>query len=224
MFATWVNQQHLTRCSNQIFRKKIYNLVELKPAINPTYQSILDAAERLFSERGYAAVKLQEIARAVSLRHTSLYYYVPAGKEQLYIEVMERNFNRHRDGLTDAIIRAGDDFRAQMHAVAEWFALQPPINFGQIVRSDMPAISQRHAYRLTELSIESLRLPIASALRRALDKGLVSMRDVDFAAMSIVGFLQTAHNIPPRYAPSEKERVTLAKAMADTLLDGWLKR
>lgn len=196
----------------------------MRAANNPTHHAILDAAERLFAERGYAAVKLHDIAKAVDMRHASLYYYAPEGKEQLYVAVMERSFNRHRDGLTDAIIRAGDDLRAQMHAVAEWFASQPPVDLGQIVRSDMPAIHPQHAERLTELSLEALRQPIASALRRAQDKGQVNVLDVNFAAMGLVGFLQTAHNIPPRYYRSVDDRAQLAKAMADMLLDGWLKR
>jgi AcrR family transcriptional regulator len=70
----------------------------MRAASNSTHQTILDAAERLFAERGYAAVKMHDIARAVDMRHASLYYYAPAGKEQLYVEVMERNFNRHRAG------------------------------------------------------------------------------------------------------------------------------
>jgi AcrR family transcriptional regulator len=196
----------------------------MRSASNSTHQTILDAAERLFAERGYAAVKMQDIAKAVDMRHASLYYYAPEGKEQLYVEVMERNFNRHRDGLTDAIIRAGDDLRAQMHAVAEWFASQPPVDLGQIVRSDMPAISPQHADRLMDLSLQALRQPIASALRRAQDKGLVKLPDVNFAAMGLVGFLQTAHNIPQRFYRSADERAQLAIAMADMLLDGWLKR
>ena len=196
----------------------------MNTATNATHKAILDAAERLFAERGYAAVKLHDIAKAVDMRHASLYYYAPEGKEQLYVAVMERNFHRHREGLTEAIIRAGDDFREQIHAVAEWFAIQPPLDLGQIVRSDMPAISKHHADRLTELSLQALRQPIVSALRRAQDRGLINVPDVEFAAMGLVGFLQTAHNIPARYFRSLDERVPLARAMADMLLDGWLKR
>jgi AcrR family transcriptional regulator len=196
----------------------------MKRASNTTRQSILDVAERLFAERGYSAVKLQEIAKGVEMRHASLYYYAPEGKQQLYVEVMERNFQRHRDGLVDAIIRAGDDLRAQLHAVAEWFALQPPINLGQIVHSDLQAISKLQANRLMALSLDSLRHPIASAMRRAQDRGLIQIRDENFAAMGLVALLQSVHNIPADYAPTPAARVALAKTMADMMLDGLLKR
>jgi len=45
----------------------------------------------LFSKRGYIRVRLRDIASAMGMKHASLYYYAPAGKQQLFIEVVERN-------------------------------------------------------------------------------------------------------------------------------------
>ena len=109
---------------------------------NETRQRILDAAEELFSKRGYAAVRLRDIAGAVGMRHASLYYYAPKGKQQLFVEVMERNFARHLEGLAAAISGAGDDLRAQMYAVAEWLITQPPLDFGRMQQSDMREIGE----------------------------------------------------------------------------------
>lgn len=191
---------------------------------NATYQLILDAADKLFSERGYTAITLQDIARAVKMRHASLYYYAPNGKEQLYVEVMERNFKLHSEGLTNVIIEAGDDFHAQIHAVAHWFATHPPLDLGRIVRSDMPAINKADAERLLELSIQSLRVPIAAILRNAVRKGLITLPDIEFAAMGLVGLLQSVHNIPRRYLPAQEDLVQAARSSADMLLFGWFNR
>ncbi len=186
-----------------------------------TYQRIIDASERLFSERGYTAVTLQDIAQAVEMRHASLYYYAPNGKEQLYIAVMQRSFRQHGEGLTNAIIQAGDDFRAQIYAVADWFATHPPLDLGRIVRSDMPAINPADAERLIDLSLETVRVPIAAVIRNAARKGLVNVADPDFAAMGLVALVQSVHNIPPRFIP---DPAATARAAADMLLDGWFKR
>jgi AcrR family transcriptional regulator len=191
---------------------------------NATQQLILDAAERLFSERGYAAVKLQDIAKAVEMRHASLYYYAPEGKEQLYVAVMERNFKRHGDGLTSAIIEAGGDFRTQVHAIAVWFATNPPLDLGRIVRSDMPAIGPENATRLNQLALDALRMPITAVLRNGVRTGLIAVPDVDFAAMGLVGLIQSIHNIPSQYTPDQPTLIRHAVASADMLLDGWLKR
>lgn len=191
---------------------------------NATYQHILNTAEQLFSERGYAGVTLQDIARSLDMRHASLYYYAPSGKEQLYIEVMVRLMRRHGEGLTRAIIEAGDDVRAQLLAVAEWFASQPPLDLGRLVRSDMPMIAPAEAERLIDLSLNTLRMPIAAVLRNGMKKGLLAVEDADFAAMGIIGLLQSVHNIPPMFLATEAARINAFKAALDMLLDGLMKR
>lgn len=190
---------------------------------NQTHQRILDAAEALFGEHGYTGVTLQDIANAVHMRHASLYYYAPGGKEELYVAVMERSFHQHGEGLTHAIIDAGEDFRAQVHAVADWFATHPPIDLGRIVRSDMPAINPADAERLIHISLDSLRVPISAAIRSAVRKGQAQVQDADFAAMGLVGLLQSVHNIPRRFIPDRPSLVQAARAAADMLLDGWLR-
>lgn len=191
---------------------------------NATHQRILDAADRLFAERGYAGVTLQDIGQAASLRHASLYYYAPRGKEQLYIEVTERAFQRHNAGLTDAIIGAGGDLRAQLHAAARWFASQAPIDLGRMVRSDMPALPPEEADRLMHACLSAVRTPIAAAIRNATRKGLLTVEDADFAAMGFVGLVQSIHNIPKVFLPTAEALELAACRAADMLLDGWFQR
>ncbi|HYO42033.1 MAG TPA: helix-turn-helix domain-containing protein [Candidatus Limnocylindrales bacterium] len=192
---------------------------------NATHQRILDAAERLFAERGLGAVSLQDIAREVSMRHASLYYYAPRGKEQLYVEAMERSLRRHGEGLTMAIIAAGDDFRAQLHAIARWFATSSPLDLGRIVHADLPAIAAAaDAERLMATSLDTVRMPIAAAIRNAARRGLIEAPDPEFAAMALVALLQSVHNIPRRFLPSDAHVIAAAQACADMLLFGWLRR
>lgn len=51
-----------------------------------TRQAILDAAEQVFADLGYAAARLEDVAQAVGIRRPSIVYYFP-GKQQLYDEV-----------------------------------------------------------------------------------------------------------------------------------------
>ena len=108
---------------------------------NLTLQRILDAAEAQFSERGYVPVRLRDIAAAIGAKHTVLYYYLPGGKEQLYVDVMTRSLQRHRLGMEAAIAQAGPDLRRQMQAVAAWLLSQPPLNLARMEASDFPAIA-----------------------------------------------------------------------------------
>lgn len=189
---------------------------------NETRRHILDVAEQFFSERGYAAVKLREIAAAVDMRHASLYYYVPGGKEQLFVEVMERNFHRHRAGLTAAIAGAGDDIRDQVHGVASWLVSQPPLDFARMQNADMPAIAAEQADRLMQVAYDALRLPIVAALERAQAAGQIRVSDLNLAAMALVSLVQSVHAIPNAYRTVPLEPI--GRRLADMLLDGWLTR
>jgi AcrR family transcriptional regulator len=55
----------------------------------PTAERILDAAEDLFAERGYAATSLGDVADRVGIRSPSLYNHF-RNKEALYAAVVER--------------------------------------------------------------------------------------------------------------------------------------
>ncbi len=185
---------------------------------------VLDAAEALFSKRGYAAVRLQDIADAVQIRHASLYYHAPGGKEQLFIEVMERHFVRLRDGLENVLASASDDLGDQIRAVARWLALQTPVDLARIFNADMLAIDQTQAQRLSLLAYDALREPIVGALRSAAARGVVDLPDTDLAAIALIGLLQSVHSIPRSFLRDDQHLVETAQATADLLLNGLLKR
>ena len=65
-------------------------------------EQTLDAAHRLFAERGYAEVKMDEIAAAVGVTKPLLYTYF-GNKERLYIACMERA----GDALTETVADGG---------------------------------------------------------------------------------------------------------------------
>ncbi len=48
-----------------------------------TRQSILDAAEQVFADLGFATARLEDVAQAVGIRRPSIVYYF-AGKQELY--------------------------------------------------------------------------------------------------------------------------------------------
>ncbi|HZR85128.1 MAG TPA: helix-turn-helix domain-containing protein [Candidatus Binatia bacterium] len=59
---------------------------------------ILDVSERLFAERGYAAVSVREIAGKVGLNQASIYNHYPS-KQALYEAVLERGLRPIRELL-----------------------------------------------------------------------------------------------------------------------------
>jgi AcrR family transcriptional regulator len=64
-------------------------------------QIILEAAERLFMERGFRAVSIREIAKACGVTNAALYYYFP-DKETLFAEVMQNHAARIGERMEQA--------------------------------------------------------------------------------------------------------------------------
>jgi AcrR family transcriptional regulator len=181
---------------------------EIDPAAR---ERVLAAAERLFTERGYAAVTLRDIAQALGLNHASLYHHVPGGKEELYVEVMRRGLKRHHAGLQHAITTAGDDWHAQLRAAAHWLISQPALDITRMRLSDMPALQKAHASQLNREVYELLLNPIEQVFRKAEPKA--DMARVLLLTGMFLFMVEGVHS-----APVIGNRMTPAQ-MADEMLD-----
>ena len=183
-------------------------------------ERVLQVAERLFSERGYHAVTLRDIATELGMKQASLYNHAPGGKEELYIAVVERSFARHGPNLEQAIAGAGPTLRAQLRAAARWLLAQPPINISRIISSDMPAISPAEAKRLLELLADALFIPLDKATQDAYLRGETRMRNIDSFPGVFVTSIEALHHIAP-YTGVPKE--VISDDIVDLLLDGLLR-
>ena len=66
---------------------------------------MLDAAERLFSERGFTAVSVRDIAQAAGVSHALVHRYL-GPKEEIYRAVLKRN-----EDVMRAVASGTDDLR-----------------------------------------------------------------------------------------------------------------
>lgn len=182
------------------------------------YESLLEAAEGLFSRKGYASATLRDIAAALGIRHASLYYYFPGGKEELFIEVMRYNIRRHGRALAEILDGAEGDIRAQLFGSADWFLSQPPLDLVRLYQSDMPAIDQGQARRLMEELHKEILLRVQFALQLAEDEGSINCPDPALVGGALVGMLESFHSMPD-FAVRES-KPAMAKELIDILLRG----
>ncbi len=180
-------------------------------------ERVLLVAERLFSERGYSSVTLRDIANELGIRQASLYHHVPGGKEQLFVEVTERGLDRAKVELERVIREAGNDLRAQLIGAALCLLSQPPFDLARMIRSDMPAISEAHARRLTQIALQSLVVPIELAFVTARERGEHQMPYQRLLAGSFLAIIETIQ-VSQRFSPISAEEMAIA--MIDVLVDG----
>jgi AcrR family transcriptional regulator len=60
---------------------------------------ITDAARALLTEKGYAAMSVEELATRVGISKPTLYKYVPGGKDELVVNIVVSHMQRMLDAL-----------------------------------------------------------------------------------------------------------------------------
>lgn len=184
-------------------------------------EHVLRVAERLFSERGYTAVTLKDIAEELGVRQAALYYHVPGGKEDLFVEVTKRSFTRHRKGLEEASKQDAASLSSQLNAMASWLLSQPPLDLLRMARSDLPALSKEHAQELYVLGYASLEEPVQSVLTQAYQRGEIRLIDSQVMSAVFLSSMDTIHDMH-RYKGIPKE--VLARDIIEIWLDGLRRR
>lgn len=84
-----------------------------------TRQRILDAAEALFRERGFAGTSLEDVAGEAGYSKGAVYSNF-AGKSDLFFAVIEQQFDDLADNLRRAV-GAAPDLAGQLTAVIGWY-------------------------------------------------------------------------------------------------------
>lgn len=180
------------------------------------HDRILDVAESLFQERGYTAITMRDIAKAAGMRTASLYYHFPS-KEQLFVSVRERMFERHRVGLQYTMEQTDKELRSQLFAAANWFLSQPPINFLSMMQADMPSLSEEAKLRLSQAVNQAIFEPLGQAFTTA----QVNHQIRNVQPKLLVGFvLSVLESIPHVHSPKSASREEMVKEMIAVLLEG----
>ncbi len=136
-----------------------------------TAERILDVAEELFAERGYAGTTLRDVASRVGLRIPSLYNHFP-GKEALYVAVLQRGVGPLLAVLSEFLDAEADAYRDSARVVQrimDQLARRP--NLPRLIQRETLAGSERltpllrdflgpafaHAHRMIEATPAAAR-------------------------------------------------------------------
>ncbi len=148
---------------------------------------ILDAAERLFAERGFARTTIKDIGRAAGVNSALLYYYF-ADKERLYRAVLERLVGR-LVARTSSRLEATGSPRARLQAFVEAQAevLIANPNFPRLIVRELAESDAVHAVeQIQHIAATSFRL-LCDLVREGQREGVFRKGvDARFASISIV--------------------------------------
>jgi AcrR family transcriptional regulator len=83
-------------------------------------REILDAAERIFGDRGYQGTSMDEIAAEVGVSKPLIYQYY-GSKDGLFLACLSRLRAQLLDAVSDAVLAAPDAERAMYAGFVAWF-------------------------------------------------------------------------------------------------------
>lgn len=191
-------------------------------AARDSTQRILDVAEDLFMDSGYNAVTLRDIAEALGIKQASLYYHFPGGKEQLFLAMTERMFERHRRGILTAVEQGGNELRAELRAVAAWFGSQRPLKLMRMLHADLTVLSQETREQLVQRAHAALLQPLRECFVKAQERGEIRAMHPDLLAGCFLWLMDGIN-----YGESRKGapcREAMVEEIISLLLDGLLPR
>jgi len=196
--------------------------VHMEQEVRDSTQRVLDVAEALFVDRGYNAITLRDIADELGIKQASLYYHFPGGKEQLFLAMAERMFERHRQGIVAALDAGKGDLRAQLRQVAEWFSSQRPVKFITMLHADLAALTPEHKEQLAQKAHAAMFRPLRDTFIAAQARGEIRPVHPDLLVGSFL-WLMDGLNYGEMRAGAPPRQV-MAEELISLLLDGLLPR
>jgi TetR/AcrR family transcriptional regulator, cholesterol catabolism regulator len=150
-------------------------------------EEVYAAALRLFTQKGYHATSMQDIAAAVGLYKGSLYHYI-GSKEELLVQVFER---------------AMGSLLADVERIANDSALPPSDQLRRVIRAHVEAVASNldaltvylHDFRgLTGVALETVsaqrehyRALLETVIARGVSEGEFAATDVGIATLGVLG-------------------------------------
>lgn len=172
---------------------------------------LLDAAARLFNQRGYHATSMRDIAKAVDMLSGSIYYHFNS-KQEMLLAVYAEGARRIGISVDAAVARETDPWgRLEAASAAHLDALSlTHRDYAQVMIRTLPQEADGVGVRLREI-----RREYEAKFRRLID-ALPLPPDVDrhYLRLMLIGALNWSH---VWYKPGGDSPETVAKAFIQAL-------
>jgi AcrR family transcriptional regulator len=157
--------------------------------VHDSKQAILDAAEEIIAQHGYAGLSMRELSRQSGLAKSTLYHYFQ-DKSDIYARVLERDIQTAGERIA-AASQGGGDAAERLRRVSQAYfdmliergviALNALRRAGDLGSPELVAIYQQHQ--------ELVGTPIAAIIQEGVDSGQFRPVDPEMAVISLLGMI-----------------------------------
>src|SRR6266700_6298718 len=179
------------------------------PLDQGTWQQILTAAKALFFAKGYKGVSMKEIADAVQVMPSALYYHFPKGKEDLFTKMIQTLFVDEGLAGIEQILGTTQDLRERLNVLtASLLTLPIDEQFTMLLRDAREHIKDAENQRIILSLRDKIKQQVMSIFQAARDAGEIRTDMPVEALVSLyMGMLRESKSIQ-------------GSRLVDVLLDG----
>jgi AcrR family transcriptional regulator len=195
-----------------------------EPAYGPTAARILMTATRLFMQRGYSAVSINDIVQAADVTKPTLYYHF-SDKEELFvlvaIHMLAEMYATMRRAIADQ-----PDTRSRLAALANVLLHEPNSDTRMMRHQAREHLGPERQRRLAEAFKRYMVEPLREVMQQGLDSGELAGHSADDLAMLFLGLMEGFQRqmAPPVASESGEmyQAISTDRFSVDTLVDLFL--
>lgn len=194
-----------------------------EPAYGPTAARILMTATRLFMQRGYSAVSINDIVQAADVTKPTLYYHF-SDKEELFVLVAIHMLAEMHATMRRAIADQPDT-RGRLIGLAQVLLHEPNSDTRMMRHQAREHLSPERQRRLAEAFKRYMVDPLRDVMQQGLTSGELQGHNASDLAMLFLGLME---GFQRQTAPVVSERSDMYQAIstdhfsAETLVDLFL--
>ena len=169
----------------------VHNEEESKPDSkeSDSKEAVLDAAQRLISQYGYAGFSMRDLAQQSGLAKATLYHHFE-DKREIFLQVIQRDLYFVHDHLVAAAATPGD-VATRLRCVATTFFMMAKERGLLLLSTLRQAAGMEEQFgTLMRACRDELHSPIVQLLDEAVTAGTIRPIDTELATLSFFGILQ----------------------------------
>lgn len=181
----------------------------------PTRERVLQAADRLWGERGVRGASLEDIAREAAVTKPTVYYYFP-DKSALFTAVVCSVLEEHGAGLKGAARRGARAREQLVSALA--FLIEARCTGPRLLRDGGVALTVDQTSQARSAFFRHFFAPLQQILDEGVRAGDLRQIDTAFATQSLLNLLDPWTGRDP--LPGGRSATQLATDIVGLVVDG----
>jgi len=179
-------------------------------------RQLYEEAARAFAVHGYAGASIQQLADAIGVNKSALYYYCPS-KEQLLFEISRDAVERTLARVSSAVAGVEAPEMAIRVAVHAHLASLAETRYEhRVLMAELHSLAPEHRAQVISLR-DRYEAIWSELLHRGIEAGVLSDVDAKFARLAVLGVLNW---VIYWYRPDEGPVDEMAERLAEFILGG----